>query len=272
METATDQASFGALLRDVRRVRRLSQLELSLQAEVSQRHLSCLESGKARPSREMVVQLATTLDLSMRERNRLLHSAGFAGIYPQRPLSAPDMVPVRAALEMMLRHHAALPAVVVDRAWNLIDANAPMQNLLATLGDPEARWQKVCGNGPRNILQLTLHPDGLRPFIVNLDELAPVVLARTAREALEHPEIQTVLDTVLAYPGLPRAYRKIDLSSPSLPMVPTHLRLGGQDLRLFTMLATFGTPLDVTTDELRVELFFPADAASRALLEALNSG
>jgi transcriptional regulator with XRE-family HTH domain len=272
MEIATDQLSFGALLRDVRRIRRLSQLGLSLQADVSQRHLSCLESGKARPSREMVVQLATALDLSIRERNRLLMSAGFAGLYPQRPLAAADMGPVRAALDLLLSHHAPLPAVVVDRAWNLIDSNIPMQRLLAALGDPDERWRRVCGDGPRNLMQMTLHPEGLRPFIANLDALAPLLLARTAREALEHPEMQAMLDTVLAYPGLPRTYRKMDPRQPLLPMVPTHLRFGGHDLRLFTMLATFGTPLDVTTDEVRVELFFPADASSRALLDALSQG
>lgn len=271
MDIASDHASFGALLRDVRRTRRLSQLELSLQAEVSQRHLSFLESGKARPSREMVVQLSTTLDLSMRERNRLLHSAGFVGLYPQRTLDANDMAPVRAALDLLLHHQSPYPAIVVDRAWNLVTQNTSMQRLLGVLGDPDARWQAVCGDGPRNILKLTLHPEGLRPYIVNLDVLAPAILARTAREALEHPEIQPVLDTVLAYPGLPRAYRQIDLAIITPPVVPTHLRLLGQDLRLFTMLATFGTPLDVTTDELRVELFFPADDASRVLLEQLSA-
>jgi transcriptional regulator with XRE-family HTH domain len=269
METASDHVSFGPLLRDARRARRLSQLDLSLHAEVSQRHLSFLESGKARPSRDMVVQLATALDLSMRERNRLLQTAGFAGIYPQRPLAATDMAPVRAALDLMLDHHAPYPAVVVDRAWNLVTANTPMQRLMTVLGDPDDRWQRVCGDGPRNLMMMTLHAEGLRPLIVNLHELAPMMLARTAREALEHPDIQPVLDTVLAYPGLPRAYRKIDLSQASLPVVPTHLRFNGHDLRLFTMLATFGTPLDVTTDELRVELFFPADEASRALLHAM---
>lgn len=218
----------------------------------------------------MVIQIATALDLSMRERNRLLHSAGFVGLYAQRPLDAHDMAPVRTALALMLRHHAPMPAVVVDRAWNLLDSNAPMQALVALLGEPEARWKKVCGDGPRNLMQMTLHEHGLRPHIVNFAELAPVMVARTAREALEHPEVQAVLDTVLAYPGLPRALRQIDLQSAAPPMLTTHLRLGGQDLRLFTMLATFGTPLDVTTDALRVELFFPADAASRTLLEQLS--
>lgn len=270
MDASTDTPAFGALLRDARRARRYSQLDLSLQAEVSQRHLSFLESGRAQPSRQMVIQLATALDLSMRERNRLLQGAGYAGLYPQRLLAATDMGPVREALDLMLAHHAPYPAVVVDRAWNLIATNPPMERLLSLAGDVEALWARIGDGGPRNVLKLVLHPEGLGGLIVNLAELGPQILARTAREALEHPEVQTLLDTVLAYPGLPRAYRQIDLSTPPLPVMPTHLRVNGMDLRLFTMLATFGTPLDVTTDELRVELFFPADEASRALLQALG--
>lgn len=270
MDASSDTPAFGLLLRDARRARRYSQLDLALQAEVSQRHLSFLESGRAQPSRQMVIQLATALDLSMRERNRLLHSAGFVGLYPQRPLAAADMGPVREALDLMLTHHAPYPAVVVDRAWNLIAANPPMDRLLGFGGDVDALWARIGDGGPRNILKLVLHPEGLGRLIVNLPELAPQILARTAREALEHPSVQQVLDTVLAYPDLPRAYRQMDLSCPPLPVMPMHLHLNGLDLRLFTMLATFGTPLDVTADELRVELFFPADAASRALLHALG--
>ena len=267
---ATDQTPFGPLLREARRLRHLSQLDLALQAEVSQRHLSFLESGRAQPSRSMVTALAEALDLSMRERNRLLNSAGFAGIYPQRTLEAADMAPIREALDLMLRHHEPFPAIVVDRAWNLFSANAAMQRMLAAIDDVDALWDRTCGDGPHNILKLTLHPQGLRPLILNLDEIVPPLLARTAREAMEHAEIQPVLDEVLAYPDLPRRFRQIDLAASRLPVLPTHFRLGGNDLRVFTTLTTFGTPLDVTTDELRVEALFPADDASRALLMAMS--
>jgi transcriptional regulator with XRE-family HTH domain len=272
METpaATDHAPFGTLLREARKLRHRSQLDLALQAEVSQRHLSFLESGRAQPSRAMVVTLAEALDLSMRERNRLLNSAGFAGIYPQRRLEAADMAPVREALTMMLRHHEPFPAIVVDRAWNLFSANTAMQRLLAVIDDVDALWGRTCGDAPQNVLKLILHPEGLRPLILNLDEIVPPLLARTAREAMEHAEIQPVLDTVLAYPGLPRRFRQIDLGASRLPVLPTHFRVAGQDLRLFTTLTTFGTPLDVTTDELRVESMFPADEPSRALLVSLS--
>ncbi|SEQ28533.1 DNA-binding transcriptional regulator, XRE-family HTH domain [Solimonas aquatica] len=266
---SSDQGGFGTLLREARRLRRLSQLELALRAQVSQRHLSFLESGRAQPSREMVIALAQVLDLPLRERNRLLHTAGFAGLYPQRRLETADMQPVRQALELLLRHQEPFPAVAVDRAWNLFMSNSAMQGLLAMLGDVDALWRRVCGEGPRNVFKLIFHPQGLRPLVVNLDEIAPPLLARTAREALEHPEVQAVLDEVLRYPDLPLKLRHIDLDASRLPVLPLHLRLGELNLRLFTMLSSFGTPQDVTADELRVESFFPLDAESETLLRRL---
>ncbi len=269
MHTHSDHAPFGRLLRDRRRALRLSQLDLSLQAEVSQRHVSFLESGRARPSREMVLQLAASLDLPMRDRNHWLQSAGYAGIYPQRPLDAADMEPVRAALELMLRHHEPLPAVVCDRAWNLFMANAAVGRVFGLLGDLDAIWNAVCGETPRNLLKLTFHEKGMRPYIVNFDEVARALLAHTAREALTHPRVQDVLDEILRYPDLPADLRRIDLDHRAPPVLPTHFRVHGVDLHLFSMVTTFGTPQDLTTDELRVESFFPADAASDRLLRSL---
>ncbi|MGH8541770.1 MAG: helix-turn-helix domain-containing protein [Stenotrophobium sp.] len=272
MQTSGDLKAFGPLLREVRAARRLSQLDLALQAEVSQRHLSFLESGRAQPSREMIQQLAQTLDLPLREQNRLLMSAGYAGIYPQRQLDATDMAPVRKALELLLKHHEPYPALVVDRAWNQFMVNAALPRIFSLIGNLDEVWQRVCGDGPRNILKLTFHEQGMRPFIKNFHEIAPPLLARTAREALEHPQVQAVLDEILAYPGIPARWRSIDLNSTVLPVLPTHFEVNGVGLRMFTMLATFGTPQDVTTDELRVESFFPADAASEVLLRRLGGG
>lgn len=267
--TASDQRPFGQLLRDVRTARRLSQLDLAVQAEVSQRHLSFIESGRAQPSREMVLQLAQSLDLPLREQNRLLLSAGFAGIYPQRALGSVDMRPVSQALQLLLKHHEPFPAIVVDRAWNLINANSAMARVLGLLGDPLEMWKKVCPDGRLNILKLSFHPEGLRRYMVNFEEVGAPLLARTAREALEHPEVQAVLEEVLRYPDLPRRLRNLPLEQGSLPVIPAHLSLNGRHLRLFTMLSTFGTPLDVTADELRVEHMFPADAESEQLLREL---
>ncbi|MGH8596140.1 MAG: helix-turn-helix domain-containing protein [Gammaproteobacteria bacterium] len=267
---ATDSTVFGPRLRDCRRARKLSQLELALQAEVSQRHLSFLESGRAQPSREMVLQLAQALDLPLRERNRLLLCAGFAGIYQERRLEAADMQPAREALEMLIHHHEPFPAIVVDRAWNLLMQNPAMGRVLGVLGNAEEMWRKVCGDAPRNVLKMTLHAEGLRPFIANLSDIAPPLLARTTYEALSHPETQAVLDEVLRYPGLPRQLRSIDLNHSRLPVLPTHFKIGSVSLKLFSMITTFGTPLDVTTDELRVESFFPVDTASEKLLHQLT--
>lgn len=269
---ATDLPPFGQLLREVRTARRLSQLDLATQAEVSQRHLSFIESGRAQPSREMVLQLAQTLELPLREQNRLLLSAGFAGVYPQRPLSAVDMRPVSQALKLLLQHHEPYPAIVVDRAWNLVSANTAMARVLSLLGDPQQMWQKVCPDGRLNILKLGFHPEGLRRYMVNFEEVGAPLLARTAREALEHPEVHAVLEEVLRYPDLPRQLRNLPLDSAPLPVIATHFSLKGMNLRLFTMLSTFGTPLDVTADELRVEHMFPADAESEELLRRLAAG
>lgn len=259
---------FGQLLREGRSAQRRSQLQLALHAGVSQRHLSFLESGRAQPSREMVQQLAQSLELPLAEHNRWLHAAGYAPAYTQRPLAAQDMAPVRAALALMLQQQP-WPVIVVDRAWNLIQHNAAWARLLGLLGDSDVLWQRVCGSGPRNVFMLTFHPQGFRPLIRNFATLAPPLLARTAREAQSHPGVRAVLNTVLAYPEIPRHWQKPDLTLQSLPVLPTELQLGEVCLRLFTVLATFGTPQDLTTDELRVESFFPADEASTVLLTAL---
>jgi transcriptional regulator with XRE-family HTH domain len=265
---------FGQLLRTTRCARRLSQLQLAVEADVSQRHLSFLESGRALPSREMVIQLARALELPLRERNRLLVSAGFAGVYPTRTLEMADMQPVRAALQLLLAHHEPYPAIVVDRAWNLFMANAAVPRVFGAIGDLDAMFLRVCGDRTPNVLAILLHPEGMQPYIRNFEEVAVPLLERTAREAVEHPHVQQVLDEVLRYPTVPARWRSLDLhqgASP-LPVLPTEFAIGDRSLRVFSMMTTFGTPLDVTTDELRVESFFPANAASEALLRELAAG
>lgn len=270
MDTHNDAVAgpdvFGRMLRECRRGRRLSQLDLALNAEVSQRHLSFLESGRARPSREMVVQLAEALDLGLETRNRLLAAAGFAGLYPKRRLDAAAMAPVRAALERMLAVHEPFPAMVVDRAWNLVMANRSLPKMFELLGGMDAMAARVGGT---NMLRMTLHPEGLRPYILNFDETAAHLLARSAHEALEHPALDELLREVLRYPGLPGRGRSIDWSTPMMPVLPMRVGLGGIELSLFTTLTTFGTPLDVTADELRIESLYPADEQTEALMRQL---
>lgn len=262
---------FARLLRGWRDARKLSQLELALGSRISQRHLSFLESGRARPSREMVLQLAEALEVPLRERNTLLTAAGFAAIYRQSDLGSPAMAAVRDALRLMLEHHEPNPATVVDRDWNLLMRNDAAQRLLGLAGDAEAIWRRVCPDGVHNVLRLTFHPEGLRPYIANFDEAAPVLLNRTRREAAAcgSASLLKLLDEVLAYPGIPEAWRAPDWQAPPPPVLPLELAKDGLRLRLFSTITTFGTPQDITTDELRVESFFPADAATAERLRQM---
>ncbi|MBL6751795.1 MAG: helix-turn-helix transcriptional regulator [Nevskia sp.] len=272
MESSSAVSPFGQVLREVRGSRKLSQLGLSVEAGISQRHISFLESGRARPSRSMVLQLSESLGLPLRLRNRLLMSAGFAPVYAQRTLDNPDMGPVRQALERLLAHHEPFPAFVVDRGWNLMMANPAAGRFVALLGEPEQVWRRVCGTAPPNPFKLTFHPEGLRPLIANIAELGPALLARARLEALEEPAMAQLLDVVLAYPGIPARWKVAEPPPHPPPVMPVQMRIGGERLNFFTMLSSFGTPQDITTDALRVEHIFPADAGSEALLRRLAAG
>jgi transcriptional regulator with XRE-family HTH domain len=271
--TATRGAgsSFGETLREARGSRKLSQLELAVEAGISQRHVSFLESGRARPSRSMVLQLSECLGLPLRLRNRLLISAGFAPLYAQRALDNPDMGPVRAAVERLLAHHEPFPAFVVDRGWNLLLGNRAAERMVGLLGSPEQVWRRVCGDAPPNPFKLTFHPDGLRPLIANIAALGPALLARARLEALEEPAMAALLDVVLAYPGIPARWKLAEPATHPPPVMVVKMRLDGAVLNFFTMLSSFGTPQDLTTDTLRVEHIFPADAESEALLRWLTA-
>jgi len=262
---------FARLLKSWREARKCSQLELALASRISQRHVSFMESGRARPSREMVLQLSEALEIPLRERNTLLTAAGFAAMYRETDLKSPAMAPVQEALQLMLDHQEPNPASVVDRAWNVLMINRAMLRVFSLAGEPTQLWQRVCGSGPHNVLKMTFHPDGFRPYIANFAEIAPELLNRTRREAAASGSdaLQQLLDEVLAYPGIPEAWRAPSLERPPAPVLPLELARGELRLRLFSMITTFGTPTDITTDELRVESFFPADAATAQLLKTL---
>ncbi len=251
----------GALLRQWREHRRLSQLDLSLRADVSTRHLSFVETGRSAPSREMVLHLADRLDLPLRERNQLLLAAGFAPVYTQAALDSPRMAAVRGAVRQVLTGHEPYPAVAVDRGWNLVDANDSLARLLDGVA-PDLLA------APANVLRISLHPDGLAPRIRNLGQWRGHLLARLrAQIAVTADESLTALhDELLAYPCA-------EPEPPTDPhaagvVVPLRLRVGGADLAFFGTVTTFGTPLDITVAELAIESFFPADAATAAALRA----
>jgi len=254
-----DPPSLGELLRDWRQRRRLSQLDLALDAGVSARHLSFLETGRSRPSREMVLRLAEELEVPLRDRNRLLLAAGFAPAYEERPLEAPEMEPVRRAVAQILTGHEPFPAAVVDRWWNLVAAN---RNVSLFLDGIDPRLLEP----PANVLRLSLHPDGMAPRIVNLAEWRGHLLDRLRREvaATADGRLSELLEEVSAYPAPPT-------SAPARPAhgaiaVPLRLRHGDRELAFFGTIATFGTAVDVTVAELSIEAFFPADAGTATVL------
>ena len=249
----------GVLLRDWRRRRRLSQLDLALEAGVSTRHLSFVETGRARPSPEMVVHLAEQLDVPLRDRNRLLLAAGYAPAYRERALDEPALEPVREALDRVLAAHEPYPAVVVDRGWNLVASNASVALLLegvaAHLLEP-----------PANVLRLSLHPEGVAPRIANLGEWRAHLLERLARQVAltGDAELVALHDELTTYPGPadPPHARGDEIA------VPLRIRTAVGELAFVSTVATFGTAVDVTVAELSIESFFPADAQTAAALRS----
>ena len=249
----------GALLRDWRQRRRRSQLDLALDAGVSARHVSFVETGRAQPSREMVLHLAEELEVPLRERNHLLLAAGYAPAYGERPLDDPDMAAVREALDLVLRGHEPYPAVVVDRGWDVVTGNRANPVLLDGCA-PELLAP------PLNALRVSLHPDGMAPRIRNLGAWRAHLLERVDRQiALTGDAALAALRAELA------AYPAPEHSGPTETVgdiaVPLHIRsAAGAELRFFSTIATFGTAVDITVAELSIESFFPADAATAAAM------
>lgn len=254
--------SVGTLLREWRQRRRLSQLDLALQAGVSARHLSFVETGRSRPSAEMVVHLAEELDVPLRERNQLLLAAGYAPRYAQRDLDAPEMGPVRDALEQVLRAHNPYPAAVVDRHWGLVSAN----DAIALLTDGVAPHLL---EPPANVLRLSLHPEGMAPRIVNLREWRSHLLERLGRESVisGDPALAALHEELSSYPsgGHGPAH---DLAAGDIA-VPLRVRVGESELAFISTVTTFGTATDVTVSELSIESFFPADPTTSDQVRAL---
>jgi transcriptional regulator with XRE-family HTH domain len=260
MTDAVATARAGALLRDWRRRRRLSQLDLALEAGVSARHLSFVETGRSRPSAEMVLHLAEQLEVPLRERNQLLLAAGHAPVFEQRALDDPDMAPVRDALQAILTGHEPWPAVVVDRRWDMVAANAAVA-LLTDGVAPELLAPPV------NVLRVSLHPDGVAPRIANLGEWRAHLLDRLARQVAltGDAELADLLSELRDYPAPHEGEHRgatHDLA------VPLRLRMpGGRVLSFISTVATFGTAVEVTASELSIESFFPADALTRQVID-----
>jgi len=262
--TAETRRGVGPLLRDWRVRRRRSQLDLSLDVGVSARHLSFVETGRSRPSPELVLAVADELDVPLRERNALLLAAGYAPRYTETSLDADEMARVRAALQRMLDGHDPYPGVVIDRLWNVVLANRAAALLTAGVPAP------LLGP-PLNVFRVCLHPEGLAARTRNFPEWSAYLLGQLHRLTVltADAELRALTDEIATYPNLPpaRDWRHATPDEPQL-LVPVRVDAGDAELSMFTTLTTFGTPQDITLAELAVELFYPADDASEAMLRA----
>lgn len=252
----------GDHIREWRQRRRMSQLDLALEAEISTRHLSFLETGRARPSREMVLHLAEQLEIPLRERNALLVAAGFAPVFAERTLDHPELASARRAVDLILKGHEPYPALVVDLRWNLVAANAAVGPLLEGV-DPELL------EGPINVIRLALHPKGLAPRTANLAEWRRHLLDRLERQAAltADPGLIALIQEVKDYPAPPASDRRGE--DYGQVAVPYQLLHGETLLSFYSTTTVFGTAVDITLSELTLETFFPADpATAEALAQA----
>lgn len=258
----TQTHAIGAQLKQWRQRRHLSQLELALEAEISARHLSFMETGRSSPSRDMVLRLAERLEVPLRERNVMLVSAGFAPAFPQRTIGDPAMKQARAAIDAVLKAHEPNPALAIDRYWNLVSANATVMPLLGGVAPSLLQ-------GQINVLRLSLHPDGLAPQIVNLHDWRAHLLERVHRqcEATGDATLIALHDELKAYPVPPRSGPPPKVTDQVV--VPFRLRVGDEVLSFISTTMVFGTPLDITLSELALETFFPADETTATKLKAL---
>lgn len=257
--------SFGLLLKQWRSQRGFSQLDLAITSQVSQRHISFLESGRAKPSREMVLQLAMVLEIPLRQQNLMLTAAGFAPIHTETDLTAPELASVRKALDFMLRQQEPYPAIVVDRYWNLLLTNDAATRLLTAFIAPDQLQARFYRDGKINLMRAMFHPQGFCPFVVNWRDFSKHLLQQLHREAIvegESAQSTVLLNELMSYPGVSELWHSSNCTAQNTLLLTVHLRRGNLELQFFSTVATLGTPYDVTLQELRVECFFPVDQAT----------
>ena len=264
----TSQAqTIGTLLRQWRQRRRLSQLALALDAGISQRHLSFVESGRSRPSRDMVLALSRQLDVPLRDRNVLLHTAGYAPTFPQRPIDAPELSVAREIVERILNGHLPHPALAVDRHWTLLSANAAVSPLLAKVAPHLLE-------GDVNVLRLSLHPEGLAPRILNLAEWRHHILHRLDRdiERSADPSLAALRDELVSFPGPRAQLGHVAAQTDTAIAIPLRLRSERGPLTFLSTSTVFGTAVEVTLSEVVIETFFPADTETANAMSAFLQG
>jgi transcriptional regulator with XRE-family HTH domain len=257
------KGGLGSILSEWRAVRGLSQLSLALLTDISQRHISFVESGRAQPSRDMIFRLSEGLDLPLRARNDLFLAAGYAPAYPVRRLDLEEMTAAREALELILSHHEPYPAVVMDAGWSIVMQNAAASRIIALCVGPDALRQ-LAADGRLNFMQLMFSPNGLRPHILNWPQTRAALLKRLRRESTATSDaLRRQFDN-----DAPGPRDKTALShEPIDPLLSLELRVGDRRLRLFNMFTTFGTPQDILLQELRIDMSFPGDEATRRFLD-----
>lgn len=269
--THAAHGELGMLLRHWRSVRGKSQIELSLDTGVSQRHLSFIESGRSAPSRQTLMTIAQGLDVPLRDRNPLLLAAGYAPVYAEHAWDAEEMRGIDAALKRMLRQHDPFPAMVMDRYWNVLTTNVSAPRFFDTFIDMAAR------PAPRNLLHLMFDPAGMRPFIAHWDRTARSLIERVRREAVGHVmdrRTHELLAELAAYPELAEVHAPANDHGPEpvLPMIPLSFVKNDVALHYFSLVTTVGTPQTITAQELRIECLFPADEQTEARHRALMDG
>jgi len=244
----------------------MSQLALANEAEVSARHICFMETGRAKPSREMIVLLAKVLDVPFRERNDLLLAAGFAPMYKETRLDAAELEPVHTALQAILRQQEPFPAVVMNRRWDILATNAAAQRFFGFLLGGSA------AAAPANVLHMMFDPNAVRPYVTNWEEVAEGLVRRVQREAVggvKDAATEDLLRKVLTYPGVPARWSKPNLEMPLVPVIPVRFSKAGRAFNFFSAVTTLGTPQDITLQEVRIECFFPADKSTESAAREL---
>lgn len=266
MSTMTTTSTFGAHLREWRQRRRMSQLDLALDAEISARHLSFVETGRSQPSRDMVLRLAERLDVPLRDRNVMLSAAGFAPVFPERRLDDPAMQTARRAVDLVLKGHEPYPALAIDRHWTMLAANAAVAPLLAGVAPGLLA-------PPVNVLRLSLHPEGLSGRIVNLAQWRAHLLERVRRQ-IEITADAALVALLKELEGYPVPHSRDPVARPDHADVAVPLRLKAEDtvLSFISTTTVFGTPQDITLSELALETFFPADVTTAEILRGMTAG
>jgi transcriptional regulator with XRE-family HTH domain len=261
---------FASQLRALRQNARRSQMDLALEAGVSQRHLSFLETGRSRPGRGVVEKLARALALSAPVANAFMASAGYAPLFAQRSWSDEDMAPIRRAAAELLRRHAPYPAVLIDAAADVIAVNSGFNAALGLIDDPDRLWARTHPSGePRNLLRLSLHPEGPAAAMVNFETVARATLQRAHAEAPGSERLEAVLTDISAWPNIDPTWIAPQWGPPPAPIIEERYKTRDFELALFAVITSLGAPMDAAAN-LRVESFFPADEASRELLDRLS--